>query len=321
MGGESVSIIIPVKDNTENLRNCIKNCRSVEYPDFEIIVLPDNPIDDYGSSEVKIVPTGSMGPAEKRNIGIRHSRGEVLAFLDDDVFPEKDWLKNATKNFEDPDVAAVGGPAVTPEDSPILQKASGLIYSSYLASGRESGRYIPRRKREVDDYPTCNFIVKKSIMDELGGFQTKFWPGEDTAICLRITKHLNKKIIYDPEVLVYHHRRRLFGPHLKQIMSYALHRGYFVKRFPETSFRLSYFLPSLLVTGLVAGAIFAFFYPTLRFVYFSIVGIYLSLALLSGLSHKNLKFVWLVTSGTILTHLFYGVWFIKGLLSRRLSEE
>ena len=111
-----------------------------------------------------------------------HAKGEILAFLDDDAYPVKDWLKNAVKNFSDPQVAAVGGPAVTPEEDSDLQKTSGLIYSSVLVSGNFTYRYIPGKRQEVEDYPSCNFLVRKSVMQELGGFNTNFWPGEDTKL-------------------------------------------------------------------------------------------------------------------------------------------
>jgi len=70
-----------------------------------------------------------------------------------------------------------------------------------------------------------------------------------------IVSGLRMKIIYDPEVLVWHHRRELFWPHLKQIGNYALHRGKFAKEFPETSLRLSYFVPTIFLVFLIAGTL------------------------------------------------------------------
>ena len=64
---------------------------------------------------------------------------------------------------------------------------------------------------------------------------------------------MKKKIVYDPDAAVFHHRRELFGPHLKQIRNYAFNRGLFARRFPETSRKIAYFIPSLFVLGLVAG--------------------------------------------------------------------
>jgi len=258
------------------------------------------------------------------------AQGEILAFIDDDAYPQKDWLKNAIKNFIDSDVAAVGGPAITPQEDNIRQKTSGLVYASFLVSGRFVYRYLPRNKQEVDDYPSCNFLVRKSILQELGGFKTNFWPGEDTKLCLDITKKLNKKIIYDPQVLAYHHRRPLILAHLKQVASYALHRGYFVKRYPQTSLRISYFVPSIFLLFLITGGVFGLFFSSLRTAYFSSLSLYLLLVFTFsivgthpqewGLSLK-IFLIPLVSSGIILTHLTYGFHFLKGLLSFRLREE
>lgn len=333
-----VSIIIPVKEANKNLKECLQHCHRLNYPDYEIIILPDrkerlpyfrakreNKVLEQSErppySQVKVIPTGAIGPSEKRDIGIKHAQGEILAFVDDDAFPTKSWLKKAMKNFEDKNVAAVGGPAVTPESDNLRQKASGLVYSSYLASGPNTYRYIPKRKRQVDDYPSCNFLVRKSIIEKVGGFGSKFWPGEDTKLCLHITKNLGKKIIYDPKVLIYHHRRPLYRKHLRQVANYALHRGYFSKRFPQTSCRIFYFIPSLFVLGLFFGWLLGFIHPLFFRLYLGIILFYLISILFTGFKHKNPKLTFLVSSGILVTNFSYGIFFLKGLFSRRLKEE
>lgn len=303
-----VSIIIPVTGWNRYLEENIRHCLSLNYPDYEILVLPDSPLSQM-DGRVRVLPTGRIGPAAKRNIGIQKAGGEIIAFIDDDTYPERGWLKNAVKNFSDTKIAAVGGPAVTPPGDTVFQLASGCVYSSLMGGGSYRYRYMPGKRRFVDDYPSCNFIVRKDVLTKLGGFQTNFWPGEDTALCLDIVKKLNKKIVYDPEALIYHHRRPLFKPHLKQIKAYALHRGYFAKRFPKTSLRLSYFLPTVFVLFLMFGWLFS-----VRF-YFGVILLYLILAVISA-RLKILTFL-----GIITTHITYGVWFIKGLFSRRLEEE
>jgi GT2 family glycosyltransferase len=248
------------------------------------------------------------------------AKGEILAFLDDDAFPSPDWLKNAAPHFQNEEVAAVGGPAVTPQSDNVKQKASGFVYSSFLGGGNHRYRYFPTSLREVDDYPTCNLLVRKSTLEELGGFGSLFWPGEDTVLCLNITQKLGKKIIYDPGVLVYHHRRPLFLPHLKQIKNYALHRGYFVKHFPETSLKLSYLLPSLWVSALVGGLVISLFHSFMTVFFLSMVLVYLGLVFLSGIRPKDLRLSLLVFPGIILTHLTYGTFFIQGLVVRKLKN-
>lgn len=315
----TVSIIVAVKENNPCLRECIESCLKLDYPDFEILILPDKEINlDY--PKTKIIPTGAVTPPQKRDIAIYKARGEILAFLDDDTYPDNRWLTAAVKHFSDPAIAAVGGPAITPDSDTLRQKASGLVYSSWLMSGPYVNRYLPKVKQFVDDFPSCNFLIQKTVIQQIGGFNTKFWPGEDTFLCLKIVKDLKKKIIYDPDVLVYHHRRNLFAGHLRQIANYGLHRGYFAKRFPENSLKASYFLPSLFVLGIISGMLVAVYSPQLRLLYLYGWVTYLLLVAISSLN-KDFRLTLLVFWGIILSHIVYGLYFIKGLFSRKLREE
>ena len=298
----------------------MQHCLNLDYPDFEILVLPDNSC-TFPYPGIKVVPTGAVGPSHKRDIAREYSEGKILAYLDDDTYPHPDWLRNAVKHFDQKEIAAVGGPAVTPPSDGFMQKASGHVYSSFACSGSLVYRYVPRKGREVDDYPTCNFLVRKEVMEELGGFDTSFWPGEDTIACLQITKNLEKKIVYAPDVLVYHHRRKLFNQHLKQVWSYAVHRGYFVKRFPETSRRLTYFMPTLFVMGLIMGSILSILNPIAQVFFLAALSFYFFLITLESLINTKLIMVPVVISGIFSTHVTYGVGFLKGLFSGRLKEE
>ena len=317
-GNPLVSIIIPCKTVDAYAIECIEYCRALEYPSLEILILPDQAT-DIGLDGVRVIPSGLVGPAEKRDLGADNAAGELLAFIDDDAYPEKSWLSGAVGHFGQQQVAAVVGPAVTPGTDGLLQKASGCVYSSFLGSGGYRLRYVPMESQEVDDYPSCNFIVRKSVFEEVGGFSTEYWPGEDTKLCLDLTTHLNKKIVYDPKVLVYHHRRKLFRPHLKQIWNYAVHRGYFARKLPETSRRLSYFLPSLLLLGVVFGIPLSFLNPVIRIAFLSALGVYVGMALVSATEARDMRMVPLIFLGIASTHVVYGMGFMKGLLTRELK--
>jgi GT2 family glycosyltransferase len=322
----TVSIIIAVKTWAKNLEECVTKCQQVDYPDFEILILPDTfigndlPTTFLEDSKIRVILTGYISVPEKRDMAIKEARGEILAFIDDDAWPQKNWLRDAVENFQDELVAAVGGPAITPHDDTLRQKASGLVYSSFLVSGRFVYRYLPKKRLEVDDFPTCNLLVRKSTLQELGGFRTIFWPGEDTKLCLDITKKLGKKIIYDPRALVFHHRRALFIPHLRQVSNYALHRGYFVKKFPSTSLRVAYFIPSLFLMALLVIGINGLFLSGIRVMYLGGLSLYLLLVLILSMN-RELRLVPLVFFGIIMTHLAYGTYFLKGLFSKHLPEE
>ncbi|MEA2064325.1 MAG: glycosyltransferase [Gemmatimonadota bacterium] len=316
-----VSIVIAVGPYNDNLVESIEACLRLDYPDFEVLVFPDEPF-DWPDERVRVVPTGKViGPSPKRDLALTEATGEILAFLDDDAYPVTGWLTNAVRNFSRPEVAAVGGPAVTPPSDNILQQASGDIYASPLVGGTYSYRYIQGRYREVEDYPTCNLLVRKSVFERVGGFDTGYWPGEDTIFCLKIIRDLGMKIVYEPDAIVYHHRREVYLGHLRQIVSYAMHRGYFVKRFPETSLKPAYFLPSLFVAGLGLGPVAAVLWPPLWYAYGAVVAVYLIVVAGSAAMVFSPRRAWYVFSGTVLSHLGYGVYFIRGLLARRLKDE
>tara|TARA_B100001971_G_C18252916_1_gene579740 strand:+ start:481 stop:1440 length:960 start_codon:yes stop_codon:yes gene_type:complete len=313
-----ITIIIPVKFVNDNLIECIENCLRLDYDNFEIIVLPDKK-EFIDFPKIRVIPTGSISPSEKRDIGAENATGEILAFIDDDAYPAKDWLLHSIKHFDNVNVAAVGGPGVTPSNDTLSQKASGLVFSSF-ALGPFAYRYVPQKMRDIDDLPSCNMFVRKSIFEKLGGFGTDFWPGEDTKLCMDIIKKMNMRIVYDPNIIVYHHRRKLFSPHLNQVWRYAVYEGCFMKKFPELfgiRNRLVHLLPTFFVVGLIGGMFLAFVNPFLNSLYFSLIFIYLFLVLVFSVKSAlktEIKAVPLVFVGVIMTHLTYGFGVIKGML-------
>lgn len=326
-----VSVIIPVRTETAYLKETISYLKKQAYNYFELIVVTDAREKIAGA---RVVPSGLPGPAYKRNLGAKKARGEILAFLDDDSYPSRDWLKNAIKIFHSdllaPSselIAAVCGPCLTPPQDDIYQKASGWVWGSWLGSSGAgtSGTYRNRAssRREVDDFPTVNLLVRKKDFLRVGGFDTRHWPGEDTKLCLDLTRKLKKKIIYDPGVVVYHHRRPILGPHLKQISRYARRRGFFAKKFPETSMRPGYLAPSLFVFGLVFGGLLALVSPGVRQVYLLVLGVYLFLLAVSGIEvlvkERNVWLAFLVMAAIFLTHLWYGILFPFGYWQKDLG--
>ena len=139
----------------------------------------------------------------------------------------------------------MGGPGITPDEDSFMQKAGGLVLSSFMVGGL-SKRYTSKHVFESDDIPSCNFIARKSVLSDVGGWDEKYWPGEDTLVCMAITKQGNKMILA-PNVVVYHHRRSLFTRHLTQVSRYGVRRGFVAKKFKANSLKLQYLMPSFLV--------------------------------------------------------------------------
>ena len=313
------------------LGECLQALSRQTYREFEVLVLPDEAF-DHGAAKlgdaVTVIPTGKVRPAEKRNTGIAAAKGSIVAFIDDDAYPDQHWLEYAVKYFGVDSVGAVGGPGVTPPGDPYLAKIGGRVYDNILVSGNYRYRYKAGGvRRDVDDYPSCNLLVRKTILDKIGGYRTDFWPGEDTLLCKDIADS-GFRIVYDPWVVVFHHRRALYAPHLRQLGRYAFHRGYFCRRFPSNSLHVSYFVPSAFVLyllawfpvscittlpGSVASYVQAAFLLVPLFAYFAAV--LLSTAALN-------PFTWLLTAtGVFVTHVTYGVRFLHGLCARKAPCE
>lgn len=333
-----VSIIIPLKKINDYIKEETKYLLEQTYKNFEVVILPDSfseeeiDLDIFGDKRIKIIETGAIPPALKRSKGVENSNGEILAFLDDDTYPEKDWLKNSLRAMETKNINALGGPAITSPKDNFSKQISGLIYGSALMSGKHKARYIPDKVQYVNDYPSCNFIITKELYKRVGGFDGEYWPGEDTILCNNIMK-VNEKILYTPEALVYHHRRDLLFGHFKQLKGYAWHRGYFVKKFGGNSFELSYFIPSIfllwtiflpialtlklptlindLIPALSQTAITVLLIAPHILYFICLIGSWISsFSLIKGFC----KIV-----GIFLSHCVYGFFFIKGFL-RGLKE-
>jgi len=311
------SFIIPVKEINAYIRDSIPNILALDRNNFEIIVYPDE-ITGEQWEKTKQIASGHIGPAGKRNLAIRDAQGEVIIFIDDDAYPKKNFLEVLERDFEQANIVAVGGPALTPHESKFWQRVSGAMFLSSLSGGFPE-RYRPvGQKKFVNDWPTVNLSIKKDIFAELGGFTADYWPGDDTKLCFDLFMKKNIKVLYDPELIVYHHRREGLAEHVKQTGAYGLHRGFFMKKFTRTSLRWQYFMPSAFVLFIIAGGIGSFFSGFIFKLYLAGWGLYL-VALLKAFfdiyRHEKNLVITLATSYYIfLTHLLYGVRFLQGLL-------
>lgn len=319
------SIIVPVKEINDYIRESIPITLQLDYGDFEIIILPNDPPRELPEflrdPRVRIIPSGCVSPAVKRDQGAAQARYENLAFIDDDAYPRKDWLRVAERLMRDHGVDALGGPGITPEDSSLGERASGLFFETWIGGGGKHYRYVPvARAFPVDDFPTVNLIVSQRAFKAVGGFDNAFWPGEDTKFCLDLVR-AGFQILYSPELIVWHHRRRLWRPHLKQVGTYGLHRGYFARVYPQTSLRLTYLAPSAFLLGnlaLLAGALID---PWALALWTPLIGLYFGIAAADVFSRTRDPRLGLLTVATIpLSHLSYGAMFIRGFLTPRLRS-
>ena len=302
------SIIIPVRQMNPYLKETISRLKKQTIKNFEILIITD-----------KI--SGSANPSEKRNLGAKKAKGDYLVFFDDDSFPTKNYFKNAQELIKKyPKFSGFCGPCLTPTKDNLYKQASGLVWSSWLGSGG-AGVYRNSKQtaRFVDDYPSVNLIIKKDDFFKAGQFDQKYWPGEDTVLCLNLTKKLNLKIYYHPSLVVYHHRRSVLIHHLQQITRYAIQRGFFAKKFPQTSFRIGYILPSLFFLYLILLIIN--FLTLNNLILYIPLYLYLSMLLITFLEFflktKEIYLSLIATLAIPVTHIYYGILFLYGLFKKQ----
>lgn len=312
------SFIIPVKEINNYIREAVPKILKIKRDDFEIIIYPNKIDNNENWGKTRQIATGPGGPAMKRSLAMRDAQGEILIFIDDDAYPKKDFLDKLDEDFKDENIVAVGGPAVTPEDDSFWQKVSGAVFLSSLSGGCPR-RYIPiGEKKFIDDWPSVNLSVRKIDFDAINGFDNSYWPGEDTKLCIDLLDNRNGKILYDPSLIVYHHRRKGLLRHLKQVGSYGIHRGFFAKKLPKTSLKFKYFIPTSFLFFVVIGGVASIYFNFILKLY--IIGWALYLAGLIKAAwdiHKYEKNILIILNSIyyiFFTHIVYGFRFLQGFI-------
>lgn len=244
-----VSIVIPTTGNVKFIRGLVESAIKLDYPKdkFELILIGDKTttlIEKHSEIAVKagintIVEYYPVAAGQKRNIGAEKAKGSLIAFTDDDTILRKDWIKNSIKHLiENEDYVGVGGPNYTPKEELPFAKAVGRIFGSkFLFSFRYTIGHS--KAKEIAHNPTCNYIIKKNIVNEIK-FHETLWPGEDVEFDIRVRK-AGYKILYAPDVVVWHHRRPRPTAFLKQMFNYGKTRAQVTKMHPS-SFDLRYFV-------------------------------------------------------------------------------
>jgi len=243
-----ISIVIPTTGNVKFIKGLVESVNKLDYPKekYELILIGDKETEllevntdrakKYGiNTTLKYEPYAA---GKKRNIGVDLAKGEIIAFTDDDTILKEDWLNNAVKHLnENTDYVGVGGPNFTPREGLPFAKAVGRIFGSkFLFSFRYTIGHA--KPKEIEHNPTCNYILKKNVFKTVQ-FHDTLWPGEDAEFDIRLIKN-GFKILYAPDVVVWHHRRSRPLPFLKQMFNYGKTRAQVTRMHPD-SFDIRYF--------------------------------------------------------------------------------
>src|SRR3989344_2832468 len=322
-----ISVIIPVLSINNNiLLENLPTFKIIKDKNFEVIILPNTVSKKENTLQnkypwLRLVPTNKITrPAQKRDIGARKARGDILAFIDDDAYPTPKWLESARTVFKKSNAAAVCGPGILPRNANFWERVFDEILKTWIGSGGLAYRFIPQKKRFVDDYPSMNFLIKKDIFIKLGGFNSDFWPGEDSKLCEDLVYKNGGKIAYSPHVVIYHHRRNNLGGYLHQHGQYGYHRGAFFAHGDRNSRHLFYLVPSLFVLYLLS--LLTLYGSVIMIIPLFLYTLLLSTVFSSALKNtSNLKIAVVSTIVLFLMHIVYGVQFMKGLFIGTFKKE
>ncbi len=204
-----VSIVVPVRNRAADLRECVTSLLALDYPAdrLEIIVVDDASDDDtlevVACLPVRVVrQSRQSGPAACRNVGARVARGEILAFTDSDCVVDPDWLTSLVSYFSDPQVGAIGGLIEPYSLESVIDRYEAVNASLYM--GRDEGEVRPNSR--IPFLPTANLLVRRTIWQQVGGFDEDFPIGEDVDLVWRV-RDAGYRVRYVPRGRVRHKYR------------------------------------------------------------------------------------------------------------------
>ena len=175
-----VSVIIPVKNGKKYIDDCLDAIFAIDYPKdkYEILVIDNGSTDSTVSIAkswgVLVYKKPGLSISALRNYGAKMAKGAILAFVDIDCLVDKSWMKAASRYFSDEKVVCFGATSEIHVDSTWVQKAW----------------YINKQRRkevqEVEWLESMNLFVKKTVFDEIGGFNERLETCEDVDLCYRL---------------------------------------------------------------------------------------------------------------------------------------
>lgn len=223
------SIVIPTYSRPRQLADCLQSIARLDYPRdrFEVIVVDDGspmPPEDVVDSfcdrlDVTLLTHLHAGPAAARNTGAAQAKGEFLVFTDDDCTPAPDWLQALAARFATAPDCAIGGQTLnTLTDNPYSTASQLLIAYLYI--------YYNADSQQARFFASNNLAVPAVRFRAIGSFETTYTraAAEDREFCDRWL-YYGYRLIYAPEVLVYHAHALTFRTFFWQHFNYG--RGAF----------------------------------------------------------------------------------------------
>lgn len=222
-----VSIIIATLNNEQTIEGCLRSILRMDYPKkrYEVLIMDgcskDSTLQIAQKYPVKIFSQPQTAPAAY-NYALNKTKSEIIGIIDADAKVERGWLRKLIRHFKDPQVAGVSGTIETWNKESILPRCIGYDLNY---------RYN-RLRKDVKRIATMNLLLRKSVIEEVGGFNEDLPTQYDTDIGFRITQE-GYRIILESEAKCYHfHRPTLLG-YFRQQLKYGQNTSRLYLRTPE----------------------------------------------------------------------------------------
>ncbi|MBD0860226.1 glycosyltransferase [Gordonia sp. zg691] len=238
-----VSVVICTRDRPEHLGRLLASLATLDYPEFEVIVVDNNPasgltppvVDDFPTLSVRVVDAVGQGLSIARNVGVRTAGHDLIAFTDDDVVIDPNWLSRLVIGFERDDaVACVCGMVPSAE---VMTPSQAYFDSRVGWAQRWEPALFGMTEHAVDDglFPLrvsefgtgANFAVRKDTVIGLGGFDEALGAGsaagggEDIDIFVRVLL-AGRLLAREPSAIVWHSHRETVAELEKQMYNYGV---------------------------------------------------------------------------------------------------
>ncbi len=206
----TVSVVIPVYNEEKRIGDTLKAIYEGSVLPTEVIVVDGRSSDNTRGEIDRLYPqtiildnpdrTAAMG----RNVGIKHAKGDVIAFTDGDCLVDDKWLEKIMDHFENSDIDGLGGKVLNaPPENHYEEYWGNLAWNLIMSFPNES--YEVKEKKLNDAFVTANCAYKKELLERIDGF-SKFFANnaEDVDLCWRAIES-GAKLFYYPDVIIYAH--------------------------------------------------------------------------------------------------------------------
>src|SRR6516162_639294 len=224
-----ISVIVCTYNGARTLRECLSALTDLDYPNYEVIVINDGSTDDTAAIardySVRLIRQPNKGLSAARNTGLAASAGEIVAYIDDDAFPHRYWLRYLAAAFARSSHVGIGGPNLPPA-------GDGFI-TECVAASPGNPLHVLLSDELAEHIPGCNMAYRKEALVAIGGFDPRFRAaGDDVDICWRLQDR-GSTIGYCPTAVVWHHRRNSIRAYWKQQYGYGKAEAQLEDKWPQ----------------------------------------------------------------------------------------